>query len=176
MNLININLFSGPGVGKSTTAAGLFHKMKTNNMKVEYVQEYAKDLTYGKDFVKLSDQLLLLGKQHHRMFRLKDQVDYAIHDSSFIIGMVYADEKLIPLEEFENLLIALYHRYEHINILLKRNKDIEYQEYGRNQSLDQAIQKDEEIKDWLVQKGIPFYEVEAGPNCVNEIFEIIKKE
>jgi len=174
--MINVNLFAGPGTGKSTTAAGLFHKMKTKDFRVEYVQEYAKDLTFGKDFVKLSDQLHLLGEQHHRMFRLKDQVDFIIHDSPFIMGMAYASDEMLPLEEFEALIVSLYRRYNHINIFLKRNvTEHKYQEYGRNQSLEEAMKKDEEIKTWLDKYNLPYYEVDMGKKAVKDILKIIKK-
>lgn len=174
MEMVNINLFAGPCTGKSATAGGLFHLMKVNDENVEYVQEYAKDLTYGKDDVKLSDQILLLGKQHHRMFRMRDQVEYIIHDSPFITGMIYANEDLIPLKEFEALIIALYKRYSHINIFLKRNPNKEYQSTGRNQTKEEAEAIDERIKDWLRANGIEFYEVEIGDNTLHEIYEIIK--
>jgi len=172
--MININVFGGPGLGKSTTAAGLFHKMKTKDYKVEYIQEYAKELTFGKDFIKLSDQLLLLGEQHHRMFRIKDQVDYIIHDSPFILGMIYASDDMIPLDEFEALILKLYYRYNHINIFLKRSSEHKFQEYGRNQNLEEAIEKDKQIKKWLKKNKIPFYEVDMGKNAVKEIYKIIK--
>lgn len=174
--MININLYSGPGAGKSTTAAGLFYVMKSDNMKVEYIQEYAKDLTYGKDLVKLSDQLLLIGEQHHRMFRVKDSVDFIIHDSPFVIGTVYASDELIPLKEYEALVIALYHRYNHINIFLERDVvEHKYQEYGRAQTLDQAIEKDILIKNWLNKNKVPYFSVKMGKNSVQEIYKIIKE-
>lgn len=172
--MININLFAGPGTGKSTTAAGLFYEMKTNNEKVELITEYAKELTFGKDYVKLSDQLLLLGEQHHRMFRLKDQVDYVIHDSPFVLGMVYASDEFIPLKEFEELILKMYHRYNHINIFLKRTPEHAYQKYGRNQTLEEAIEKDNKIKSWLDNHDIPYYEVDMGKTAVTEIYKIIK--
>ena len=173
--MVNINLFGGPGTGKSTIAAGLFYNMKLKNIKVENIGEYAKDLTYGKDFVKLSDQLLLLGEQHHKMFRLKDELDYIIHDSPFISGMMYADDELIPIKEFEELILAVYHRYNHINIFLTRNLNNEYQEYGRNQTLDESIQKDNEIKNWLNTHNIKFYEVLSSENSVKDIYKIVEK-
>jgi len=175
--MININIFGGPGTGKSTTAAGLFYVMKLDNNRVEYIQEYAKDLTYGNDDVKLSDQLLLLGEQHHRMFRLKDQVDFIIHDAPFINGMAYASNDLIPLDEYQNLILALYNRYNHINIFLQRNVDEhEYQEYGRAQTLEQSQEKDILIKELLNKYNLPFYEVLMGKESVQEIYNIIKKE
>ena len=57
-----INFFGGPGVGKSTAACDLFVAMKKAGYKVEYVDEYAKEKTYEKEFKKLDDQLYILAK------------------------------------------------------------------------------------------------------------------
>lgn len=38
-----VNLFAGPGSGKSTTAAGIFYILKSEyNINCEYVSEYAR--------------------------------------------------------------------------------------------------------------------------------------
>jgi hypothetical protein len=37
-----INLFGGPGIGKSTQAAGLYYEMKKLNMNVEMPYEFPK--------------------------------------------------------------------------------------------------------------------------------------
>lgn len=42
-----INLIGGPGSGKSTTAAGLFFRMKSMGVRCELVTEYAKELVSG---------------------------------------------------------------------------------------------------------------------------------
>lgn len=41
-----INIFGGPGVGKSTVAAGLFYRLKCLHYSVELVEEFAKYLVY----------------------------------------------------------------------------------------------------------------------------------
>lgn len=38
-----INLFAGPGSGKSTTCAGVFNKLKLAGINCEMALEYAKD-------------------------------------------------------------------------------------------------------------------------------------
>lgn len=172
--MININIFAGPGTGKSTTAHGLMYRMKMDGHKVEFVPEYAKELTYGKDSIKLSDQILLLGQQHHRVFRLKDELDYVIHDSPFVMGMVYAQEEFVPLPEFEALILAMYKRYNHMNFFIERDNDHhKYQEYGRNQNLEEAQEKDTQIKEWLTEKDIPFFTVKMGQETVQEILNIV---
>lgn len=175
--MVNINLFGGPGTGKSTSAAGLFYKMKSKGYKVEYIQEYAKELTFGKDFIKLADQLLILGVQHHRMFRLKNQVEYVIHDSPFIMGMVYLQEDSnIPQKEYSELIVKMFKSYKNINIFLERDTEHhKYQDYGRSQTLEESLLKDKEIKSLLIDNDIPFHEVKIGNKSIKKILKIIKK-
>lgn len=45
-NALVVNLFGGPGCGKSTTMARLFADLKTRGLNVEMVSEFAKDLVY----------------------------------------------------------------------------------------------------------------------------------
>ena len=72
-----INLYGGPGVGKSTVAAELFSLMKKENYNVEFVTEHAKELTYeGRYNVLDQDQLYVFAKQHRKILRLKNKVDF----------------------------------------------------------------------------------------------------
>lgn len=174
--MTNINLFGGPGTGKSTIAAGLFHKMKTKGYRAEYIQEYAKELTFGKDYTKLSDQLLILGEQHHRMFRLKDQVDFLIHDSPFVMGMTYLQkDPHLDKKKYAKLIVSMFKSYNNVNIFLERNVGVHgYQEYGRSQSLNEAIQKDNEIKQMLDDNNIKYYTVKMGKKSLKKIMKITK--
>ena len=43
---IVVNLFAGPGAGKSTGAAYIFSKLKMAGVDAEYVTEFAKDKTW----------------------------------------------------------------------------------------------------------------------------------
>lgn len=175
--MLNINLFGGPGTGKSTIAAGIFSAMKHSHKKAELLQEFAKDLTYGKDGVKLSDQLYILGKQHHKLFRLRDQVDYVIHDSPFVMGVTYINKNdpYVDSELFKALALDMYSKYNNMNVFLTRTDEHPYQAYGRSQTLDEASVKDIEIKQFLVDNAIPFVEVPVGTNTVAEVISLIKE-
>ena len=41
-----VNLFGGPGIGKSTTAAGVFNLLKLHGIETELITEFAKDLVW----------------------------------------------------------------------------------------------------------------------------------
>ena len=48
-NTLLVNLYAGPGAGKSTGAAYIFAKLKTAGVDCEYVSEYAKDRVWQED-------------------------------------------------------------------------------------------------------------------------------
>ena len=83
-----INLFGGPGSGKSTTAAALFSNLKRLDFKCELVTEYAKDVEYEGRSNIFEDQLYITAKQNRRLKRLQDyhiSLDYAITDCSLLL-------------------------------------------------------------------------------------------
>lgn len=165
-----INLYGGPGTGKSTTAAGLFHKMKSEGYQCELVQEYAKDLTYGEDFKKLRDQFYISAKQNHRIWKLQGMVDYIITDSPLLMSTAYTDDN-----ELKDFVYYTFSKYQNINIFLQRTDHHPYQEYGRSQTLDEAISKDIEIKKILVDRGVDFTEIGVSLISVEDILKLIKE-
>lgn len=67
--MLVVNLFGGPGSGKSTCAAGVFTLLKLSGVNAELVTEYAKDLTWEKRHVTLANQHYIFGKQLQRLKR-----------------------------------------------------------------------------------------------------------
>ena len=173
--MININFFGGPSTGKSTTSAGVFHEMKADGYKVEYVTEYAQDLVYSKDYFKLKDQLMILANQSHPWFKLEEQVDYTINDGPFLLGLVYLQENPhMPAEEFKAFLLAMWKSYNHINVFLERNTEVHaFQQYGRDRTLEESIQKDNEIKAVLDDNDIPYVSMKIGEFTNRSLLEII---
>ena len=171
---LNINFFGGPCVGKSATSAGVFNELKIRGHNVDITLEYAKDLVYGEEWVKLSDQLAVAGEQHHRMFRLQDKVEYAVHDSPFIMGLNYSCNSKLPKLEFATFLVGQFNRYQNYNILLVRNPNLEFKEDGRLQDLAGSIKLDNEIRHMLDRHGIKYIEVLVDENVVNTICDNIE--
>lgn len=171
--MTHINLFGGPGVGKSTTSAGLFYRLKSEGAKTELIQEFAKDLTYSGDYVSLSNQLFVSGMQHHRSFILKDSVDYAIHDSPLILSLMYSQYKGATAKAFEEFIVSLFNEQKNRNYVLVRDTEAHpYMEYGRSQTLDESIAIDKAIREILTKHNIPFIEVPIA-NAVETIFNDI---
>jgi nicotinamide riboside kinase len=145
-----INLFGGPGVGKSTLATRLFSEMKIQGYNVEYVSEYAKEMTYMESFNVLNDQLKVLAEQHHKQWILKDKVDYCIIDGPFLLSTIYYNEKYgIPKQEFYDFVVSLYNSYNNMNMLLLRG-EYGYQTIGRNETFEESKEIDNRIKQMLI--------------------------
>lgn len=172
----HINLFGGPGTGKSTTAAGAFACMKADGYKVELVQEFAKELVFAENWTTLSDQFLVTATQHHRSFLLKNKVDYVVHDSPILLGVVYANFEEITGAHYEQFVVSLFKELDSINIFLERDLVLHpYQAYGRSQSVDKALEKDKEILALLVKHSIDFIKVPIK-DAINTVQEIVRKE
>jgi nicotinamide riboside kinase len=166
-----INLWGGPCTGKSTTAAGLFYHMKAQNLEVELVQEYAKDLTWEKRYNVLEDQIYVFAKQQRRIARLADHnVEWVITDSPIPLGLVYVKPNTLG-NNFNNLVMEVFDRYDNYNFLLSRN--VQYSPVGRNQDHQQALEFDQKVKDLLTNYNIKFQHVLGGEAAINTILTAI---
>ena len=143
-NTLLVNLYAGPGAGKSTGAAYIFSKLKMAGIDSEYVSEYAKDRVWqGDQFVLQHCQLYVTGKQCLKVARLLGKVDVIVTDSPIAIGAMYTDEK--PYQD-----VCLYEakKYKNtFNIFINRKKD--YNPNGRNQTFEEAKTIDQKILDFL---------------------------
>lgn len=83
-----INFLAGPCAGKSVLAHETFVALKKAGAKVEFVSEYAKELTYRKS-EKIYDQRHVTGVQEERLAVLRGQVDFVVQDTSLLLGLVY---------------------------------------------------------------------------------------
>ena len=136
-----INLFAGPGAGKSTMAAGLFYELKMAGYNVEMALEYAKDLTWEERISTLSIQPYVFGKQYHRICRLLGKVDAIITDSPVLLSCFYAGA-LYP-QSFHTSVIELFSQLRNLNFYVKREKA--YNPAGRSQTEEEAQKIDADL-------------------------------
>lgn len=158
-----INFFAGPGAGKSTMAAALFAALKFRQESVEVALEWIKGPEYeGRNLpgqILQTSQDYIAAKQHLHIRRLEGQVDYVITDSPIILGIAYQSPDYLP--SLQGVVKEAFNRYDNLNFFVKRTKD--YVQVGRSQTKEQAMEKDEQIKQVLEDNNIPFVEVDYHP-------------
>ena len=104
--MILINLFGGPGVGKSTGAAYVFSQLKMRGINCELVGEFAKDKVWEENWVALKNQAYIFGKQYYKIARCADQVDVVVTDSPVLLSLIYNDNPVLG-EAFEQTVSDL---------------------------------------------------------------------
>ena len=166
-----INLFGGPGCGKSTCAAYIFSQLKMLGINTELVTEFAKDKTWEHNSKALNCQPYVFGKQVYRLDRCADQVDVIVTDSPLILSTLYNKDKNIE-PEFTNMVIKKFNEYNNINFVLRRLT--QYNPSGRNQTENEAKTLDIQIESVLDKFDIKYFNVDADLNGFNAIMLIIR--
>ncbi len=156
-----ISLWAGPGAGKSTAAAGLFARMKRLRFHCELVTEYAKDLTYEKNYTALRYQMHVLGEQSYRIARLEGQTEYVITDSPIPLSLIYCKPE--EREVLEPIVRHLWEQNENFAFELRRTK-APFVTHGRNETLEQAQNLDVLIRALAVQFGATTFVDADSPN------------
>lgn len=162
---ICINLFAGPGAGKSTAAAALFAELKNRGESVELVREYVKSWAWANRDVKPSDDIYLLGKQAAYESRLYGKVKYIVTDSPVLLAGMYALRRGDPKQNYVNdaalgFINAHSDQVEYRNIFLNRVKD--YVTEGRYETESQAKEMDDFIKSYFRIFSIPYKEYDGN--------------
>lgn len=150
-----VNLFAGPGAGKTTCAWLIAGELKKKNLVVEYVPEYAKELVWDGKLDLLNGsyahQMQVSTEQNHRVERLLGKVDVVVTDSPVLLGAEYAKER--P-GEVAVWCMQQHKSHHNFNLFIQRGQH--YEKEGRTQDLAESRAIDKAIRTTLDEKGI-FY-------------------
>lgn len=159
MSIRRICLYGGPGCGKSSVAADIFANLKKDRYNVELVTEYIKFWTFLDRRPQGFDQGYTMNKQiHYEDVRLRNGIDYIVSESPILLSAFYS--KRHKVQGWEHLLgysKVFENVYPGLHIFLDRT-GVGYCPTGRWENLDQAIEIDHEMKDWL-EEHAPGYVV-----------------
>jgi thymidylate kinase len=168
MRSLVVNLYGGPGTGKSTTAAHLFALLKMDDLlRVELCREYAKGVVYEDRLYLLEDQLYIFAKQNRKMARLNGKVDFIITDSPLLMSYHYSGYD--PF--YKDLVLRYLDNFNNIHIFLERVKP--YRKLGRIQTKKEAIEMDEQMKGMLMDLKLDYLQIPADPKAASEIRTVL---
>ena len=176
-NTIIVNLYGGPGTGKSSGAAYIFARLKMAGIDAEYVTEFAKDKVWENNTEAFKCQFYISGKQSFRISRCFGKVDVIITDSPIRLGKIYAD--LIGRPQLGLACLEEANQYsagQTIEIFLNRVKP--YNTNGRNQSEEEAKKIDDMVKEMLAEETaahqLTYFEFDGSQEGYDRIYHLIK--
>jgi nicotinamide riboside kinase len=170
-----IQLYGGPGTGKSTIAAGLFYKLKTDGVNAELLQEYVKQWAWEERKPVSFDQFYFFGKQARKEYTLIGKVETAVTDSPIVLCGYYAklfgskrQSELFDKMVLEYIAMRKEKGVEDVHIFLRRIKP--YNPKGRFQSADEAKKIDGDMLGYLASLGLAHTIANAD---LEEVYDVI---
>lgn len=175
-NTLVINLFGGPGAGKTTCAWAIAAELKKRGHVVEYVSEVAKEYVWDNDFEKIDgspeNQRALLEEQDKRVRRLMGKVEVIVTDSPILLNPIYLHDRD---EEYEKMVLQRFKKQRNFNIFIKRGKGFEQE--GRVHTADEAAALDSQIEKLLTDNNLFYgrYSYAQITRCVDNIQTSVAK-
>ena len=174
-----VNIFGGPGIGKSTIAAGVTYQLKKNHISCDQPYEFPKLLAWDENHSAIQDQLYVLANQHRGIVKSYGKVDYIVLDSPILLSLTYRSyykgidyPSSLYGESFDKMVLDVFNQYDNINIVLQRADGV-HNDMERYQNLEESKELDRVIEHSLIDNHIPFHSVKVGDNTVDEIIKLI---
>jgi ABC-type cobalamin/Fe3+-siderophores transport system ATPase subunit len=169
-----INIFGGPGSGKSTISSDLFRYMKQQEISVELVGEVAKDWIHEGNYQKLWNcQDLLTAEQNYRQSRLMGKYDFIIADSPIILGMFYVPQGYY--KSYAPFVSEIFQSYDNVNIMLQRRPNAYYVTEHRVHNKAEADTADLQLRSYLKDNGILHFSTVSDNNAAYSIWQYLKE-
>lgn len=168
---IVVNLFAGPGAGKSTTAAYVFAMLKSRGVNCELAREYAKDVVWeGREHL-LDNQAYIFAKQLKLLRDLDGRVDVIITDSPLMLAILYNRISHAEPPSFERYVQDIHARYDNFNVYVERVKP--YHTAGRVQTELEARELDAAARELPIAYHLTVLGTEDGAKTI--VNDVVKR-
>lgn len=172
-----INLFGGPGVGKSTTAAKIYNELQMAGYECDLPYEFPKQVAWEDNRSQITDQLFIFAGQHRNIVRSYGKVDYIILDSPILLSLVYKTlynegfPSLLYGNNFDRMALDVFKGYDNINFNIERKSKSEYIKEGRFQTYDESVRVDNMIVKTLEDNDIDYIPIKQSKDIGMKIVQ-----
>lgn len=175
-NTVVVNMFAGPGAGKTTCAWEVASALKKKGLVVEYVPEVAKEYVWDNNFEMLDgsvkNQSKLFEEQDRRVQRLMGKVEVIVTDSPILLNNIYVKE---TDPAFKQKVTERFKKQNNFNVFVERGRN--YESEGRIHDYADSVRIDTQIQDLLHDNKFYFkkYTYPQIKQCVENINKYVRK-
>lgn len=157
--MIIVNSLGCPSSGKTSLSVGLFAKLKTMGLNVEFSQEVAKIWCYQGITINKYGQYIIFGEEVRQQSRLFGAVDILLSDSSPILSAFYNFYYNSGDTSLNEACKGFYKKVAEdniqvLNFYLPRKK--KYIQAGRYQTEKESDEVAEALQKWLGEQGYSY--------------------
>lgn len=171
MSLRRINIYGGPGAGKSTASHFLMWRLKSSGHVAELAREWIKRLAYkGEDIDRFLLQTIACGAQLEEELAALATGAVVVSESPILLQAAYASHEL---DAKRSILTAqeLDRVYPAVHIVLDRGAK-QYSQAGRWENEELAREKDQTMIELLDIAGFLWHKV--GHDDWDSLWEIVE--
>lgn len=137
-----VNLYAGPGAGKTTLAWALAAELKYLGVSVEYAHEVCKAAAWeGRGNAYWGAQHRLWADQSWSLIQMVGKVDIIVTDSPLLLSLAYAKAEWNWISP---AVMADYESYDNFDVFVERVKP--YVNAGRIQTEEEAKVMDSKVR------------------------------
>ena len=157
LNTLCVNLYGGPGTGKSVQQALIFARLKIWGVDAMMSMEAAKRYVYSHS-KEIATQEGLFGDQLRELELLNGQVEVIVCEAPLLFNIIYdkAYNNTIDID-WHRSVASKYKSFNNMEFLFTRTH--EYQQEGRYQDEDGARMVDDIIRNTLSDNNITPIEI-----------------
>lgn len=171
-----IDIYGGPGSGKSSTAKMLSGLINSLGYTSETPEEYPKYLIHKEDFKSLNNQIGIFSEHKLRIDSLLGKYDFIVSDSPTLMQNIYIKD-IYGKKDYKHLrkLVKLEHqKHNDKRIAFFLNRKHNFKEIGRVQNEEQSLEKSKQIKKYLIKNEVNFFEYDTHFLLGLEILQFLK--
>lgn len=170
-----IDIYGGPGSGKSSTAKMLSGLISSLGYTSETPEEYPKYLIHKGDLKSLDNQIGIFREHKSRIDDLLGKYDFIISDSPTLMQNIYIKEKYG--KEYKHLRKLVKNEHQKHNdkrISFFLNRKHNFKEIGRVQNEEQSLEKSKQIKKYLDKNNVEYVEYDTHFLLGLEVLQYLK--
>jgi hypothetical protein len=165
-----VNVFGGPGGGKTTLGAMLFTELKMRGADVEMDMELARQMILMEHLSALDCQPYLFGVALYKLVQTAKNTDVVIMDSPLLLNPIYDQQESPALRA---LAVEWHERFRNLNVFVQRSRNSAHSMAGRVHDYHESLLLDERIRLFLEELGLPYITCAGGSPGIEQLADTI---